>query len=745
MTDTARLTTALGDRYRIERELGAGGMATVYLAHDLKHDRDVAVKVLHPELAESVGRPRFLREIQLAAKLSHPHILPLFDSGEAGGFLYYVMPNVAGQSLRDRLEQERQLPVEEAVRITTEVAGALDYAHRHGVVHRDIKPENIMLQDGHALVADFGIGKALSAASGENVTQTGASVGTPAYMSPEQAAGEEVDGRSDLYSLGCVLYEMLVGEQPFTGPTVQAVIAKRFVQTPADVTGLREGVPRAVARALQRALARSTVDRFDTAANFAVSLGEVESVAAPPAATDKSLAVLPFANLSADPDNEYFADGLTEELITDLARVRELRVISRTSSMQLKGTTKGMRAIGRELGVRYALEGSVRKAGNSLRITAQLVDTQSDARLWADKYSGTMDDVFDLQERVSRAIVEALNVTLSPEESHRLADRPISDVRAFELYLQARTEVWRYRIDQGVALLQRAIDIAGDVPALRALRAMALVTQVRSGMNRDLRPLADAEAEARSLIEEVPDAPYGYALLGFIAYERGELREAVRALNAAMERDPNDADVQFYLGIALIGAGQDEQGAVVSRRIIATDPLSSLANMLAGVATWFTGRAAEGLATMERALQLDPESLIHRWTMGYHYALVGRVADAAVQAEWMHQRAPEMPYTVQLRSLLAALQGRKEEALELLGQVNTSALDGHNRYHIGEAFALAGDATRALPLIDQAVDGNFYPHRYLARFCPFLVSLRGTSEFERIVAKAERRAAEFAA
>ncbi|MFY7950048.1 MAG: serine/threonine-protein kinase [Gemmatimonas sp.] len=254
-----RLAAVLADRYRLERELGQGGMATVYLAHDRKHDRPVAIKVLRDDVAQSVGRERFLREIQLAAKLSHPHILPLYDSGDADGTLFYVMPVVQGQSLREQLETKRQLPIADAVRIASEVAGALDHAHRLGIIHRDIKPENIMLQDGHVLVADFGIGKAISDAPGDTLTQVGMSVGTPAYMSPEQAVGEEVDGRSDLYSLGCVLYEMLVGEPPFTGPTVQSVIAKRFVQTPTDVAALREGVPRAVARAVQQVLARVSV------------------------------------------------------------------------------------------------------------------------------------------------------------------------------------------------------------------------------------------------------------------------------------------------------------------------------------------------------------------------------------------------------------------------------------------------------------------------------------------------------
>ena len=742
-----RLTTALADRYRIERELGAGGMATVYLANDLKHDRKVAIKVLRPELAAALGHERFLLEITTTANLRHPHILPLYDSGETDEFLFYVMPYVEGESLRDRLDREKQLPLDEALQIAREVADALSYAHSRGVIHRDVKPENILLESGHAVVADFGIARAVDAAGGERLTETGMSIGTPSYMSPEQAAGErELDGRSDLYALACVLYEMLGGQPPFTGPSVESVVHQHLTVEPPSITNLRPTVPAAVAAALRRALAKTPADRFNPVAQFSEALGSRELQVRPPRAQDtKSLAVLPFANVGADPENEYFADGLTEELITDLAQVRALRVISRTSSMRLKGTNMGMREIGLALDVRYALEGSVRKAGNSLRITAQLIDTHSDARLWADKYTGTMDDVFELQERVSRAIVKALDVTLSSDEEVRLTDRPIRQVRAFELYLQARQELRHYHIDRAAPLLQQAIAIEGEVPALRALRAMALVTQVRAGMHRDLRPLEEAEREARALIEIAPDAAYGYALLGFVGYERGMLQEAVRNLRAAMERDPTDADVHFFLGISLIGAGQYEAGEAVSRRLAADDPLSPMAPQLAGVVTWFPGRAAEGLEASVRSIEMDSESLIQQWTVGYHYALVGRIADTARHAEFMHQRAPLMPYTVQLRALVAAVEGRQEEALEMLAKVDASVLDGHTRFHLGEAFAMAGDSARALELVEDAVNSNFYPYDYIAWHDPFVEPIRAHAAFARIAATAKRRVEEFRA
>ena len=273
MTAYARLVSALADRYTIEHELGAGGMATVYLAQDLKHHRLVAIKVLRPELAAVIGADRFLSEIRTTANLQHPHILPLFDSGAADGFLYYVMPYVEGESLRDRLTREKQLPIADALRIATEVASALDYAHRHGVIHRDIKPENVLLHDGQALVADFGIALAASKAGGSRMTETGMSLGTPHYMSPEQAMGErEITARSDVYALGAMTYEMLLGEPPFTGPTAQAIVAKVMTEKPARLVARRETVPPEAEDAVLTALAKLPADRWGSAAEFSAAL-----------------------------------------------------------------------------------------------------------------------------------------------------------------------------------------------------------------------------------------------------------------------------------------------------------------------------------------------------------------------------------------------------------------------------------------------------------------------------------------
>ncbi len=436
MTDPiAGLNAALGDRYVVDRELGRGGMATVYLARDLKHERFVALKTLRPEIAVALGRERFLREIKLAARLQHPNILPVYDSGDAGGgTLYYVMPFVEGESLRDRLDREPQLPLDEAIQIAREVADALAYAHGHDVVHRDIKPENIMMSGGHAIVADFGIARAVSAAGGDKLTETGLAIGTPAYMSPEQAAGTgHVDRRSDIYSLACVLYETLAGQPPFTGPTAQAIMARHSLDAVPRLKIVRETIPDALENVIQRALAKVPADRYQTAAQFAsaiaaASTGTVSRVTARPRMAplagpwlglpraaavgalvgmivvagwatrslwsgntrahgitggldSRRIAVLYFQDLSQDSSLGYVTDGLTEALIDQLSQVRSLDVISRNGVSPYRGSELPRDSIARALGVGTLVEGSVGPVRDRMRVTVRLVDGASGADL----------------------------------------------------------------------------------------------------------------------------------------------------------------------------------------------------------------------------------------------------------------------------------------------------------------------------------------------------------------------------
>jgi serine/threonine-protein kinase len=643
------LIEALAGRYAIERELGRGGMATVYLARDVRHERDVAVKVLDNDVAASVGRERFLREIQLAARLSHPHILPLYDSGEADGALYYVMPTVEGRSLRDMLDAG-PLPIADAVRIACDVASALDFAHRRGVVHRDIKPENVLLHEGVPMVTDFGIGKALGGVLSDNLTQAGMSLGTPAYMSPEQAVGEEVDGRSDIYSLGCVLYEMLVGEPPFTGPNAQSVIAKRFVQAPADVTGLREGIARPVARAVQKALARTPIDRFETAAEMQAALRESEGASAARTVTApaQSVAVLPFENLSADKENEYFGDGIAEEIINVLAQVKGLRVAARTSAFSFKGKRDDLRVIGEKLSVATVLEGSVRKAGARLRITAQLIDVADGYHLWSERYDRELVDVFAVQDEIAAAIASKLQVTFDKGTTKHEPATP-QQVEAFELFIQARAMLARrIGLDQAISLFERVIEL--DPSHTRARVSVAEALRLLANFHRTPRQAAIARAKseidaALAIDSELADAHATLAVIT-IAFD-GDVNAAIGRWERALAINPSlsEARVMYALYGLGFGRGDFERATAEAFRAQQDDPRSTIVAALAAQALLFGGRYDEALEAARRSVELDPHGLTGLATLSMVLVSVGDAEAAmpyATRAIDLSSRSPLM-------------------------------------------------------------------------------------------------------
>ena len=504
-----RLEQALGGRYVVERELGRGGMATVYLAKDVKHERQVAIKVMLPELAASIGAERFEREIRLAAKLQHPHILGLYDSGVADGQVYYVMPFVQGESLRDRLEREGQLSVDDAVRITVEVASALGHAHEHGIVHRDIKPENIMLSGDHALVADFGIARAVSDAGGAKLTQTGMAVGTPVYMAPEQSAGEGVGPTADLYSLGCMLYEMLAGEPPFTGKSAMAIMARHIMEQVPSVRIVRTIVPEEVEEAIFAAMAKAPVDRPQSAAAFVEMLGasmgtststrmrttmrgrptpfRVPEVATPfwrkpaavaaavmvlaagalgawkmtaaPKATQgvdaKRLAVLYFADLSPDSSLGPLADGLTEELIRSLSTASSITTISRSGVEKFRGSAVTPDSIARALRVGFLVRGSVQRAGNTITVNVSLDDAQSGEPLKTEKFSGAAGNQLALRDTIAVVASDLIRQQLG--QKLQLSDRR---------FRTSSTDAWLFsqRAEQAWKGADAAL-LTGDAPA----------------------------------------------------------------------------------------------------------------------------------------------------------------------------------------------------------------------------------------------------------------------------------------
>jgi serine/threonine protein kinase/tetratricopeptide (TPR) repeat protein len=667
----AALEAALAERYAIERELGRGGMATVYLARDLRHERPVALKVLHPELAASLGPERFLREIKLAARLQHPHILTVYDSGDAGGRLWFTMPYVEGESLRDRLRRERQLPIADAVRLTREAALALDFAHRHGAVHRDIKPENILLVDGQALVADFGIARALSA-SDERLTETGMSIGTPAYMSPEQAAADKsVDARTDIYSLGIVLYEMLAGEPPFTAPTAQAMIARRLIESPRPLHEVRETVPEAVAQAVARALAKAPADRFATAAEFARALEEstgrsTAGVTTPattiPVATPKPaarrrapltlalaigfvlglgvlfgwlrshggvepsgpgatklLAVLPFENLG-DSTDEYFADGITDEVRGKLATLSGLKVIASSSAGQYKHSTKPPQQIAQELGVQYLLIGKIRwekrEGGQSrVRVSPELVQVTPGSAAttrWQQPFDAALTDVFQVQADIAGRVAQELNVALGDSTERNLAEKPTRNLAAYDAYLKG---IEAHSLGGNPTTLRQAVGYFEQAVALDTLyaAAWARLSQAASHLSIAGAPSPALAERAREAAERAltlaPDRPEGHAALG--DYYRRIPRDYARALDeyAQGERQsPSNAELFRGIGQAEQGLGRWEPALQHLRQAQRLDPRSVVvANTLTPALLW-ARQYPEALESVDRWIALAPAS-----------------------------------------------------------------------------------------------------------------------------------------
>ncbi len=758
-----RLKAALVDRYALQRELGRGGMATVYLATDLKHERPVALKVLKPELAAVLGADRFLREVKTTAQLTHPHILPLHDSGNADGFLYYVMPYVEGESLRDRLTREKQLPLDDALQISREVADALSYAHSHGVIHRDVKPENILLESGHAVVADFGIARAIDQAGGEKLTGTGIALGTPAYMSPEQAAGShDLDGRSDLYSLGCVLYEMLAGQPPFTGPTVESLIHQHLTAEPPSITVMRPAVPGWVAAALTRSLAKTPADRFNPVALFAEALGSRASTAGavfPPAsgavmsakrswkriavlggaavvviagavavgswlrpgATGSrhprtAIAVLPFENLSGEGPNAYFAGGLHDELITQLTKVAALKPISRTSVMEYATRTKPLRQIADELSVGTIIEGSVQVLGARLRVNVQLIDAATDQHLWAERYDRTLDDAFAVQSEIAQRVVAAVGATLGGTERTALAAAPTASAEAYRLYLQG-LEYYRrpgnlrdnWEIAQGLYGRALALDSTFAL-------AHAALSQVHGRMSLyryDPSParLARQREEAESALRLAPDLPQAHLAMGLVQHVgRQDWQAALREFRIALAGLPNDAEVWERIGYTQRRLGNWDEAVAAFDRVVALDPRNADALYNLGGTLNFLRRYREAVEWYSRALALAPDVAAIDVDRGWTWVVwQGRLDSlgAALDRYPPEAELGALGSASAWQALKLYWERKPDSLLALLRRTPQRAFDGMNFYvptalYAAWAHQLRGDHVAARAAFDSA-------------------------------------------
>jgi eukaryotic-like serine/threonine-protein kinase len=753
----------LGDRYIIERELGRGGMAYVYLARDRRYERQVAIKVLDPDIATAVGAERFLREIRITAQLQHPHIVPLLESGEGGGLLYAVMPYVEGESLRDRLMGQGRVATTEAVTIVWEVADALDYAHRRGVVHRDIKPENILVSNGHALVADFGIARAVGLAGGATLTGVGFPIGTAAYMSPEQAtAASLVDGRSDIYSLGCVFYEMIAGRMAFAGPSLKSVLTQQLTVDPPLVHISRPDVPPAIIAIVRRCMMKQPEDRYQTAGELAEdlrgALTELPRLSTPvprppsaaladgggdglltavgrwivPAALlaivllalmftyrrrgggttpadagpyNASVAILPFDNIGGTQADEYLGEGITDEIISQLAQVESLKVISRTSVLALKNSTLTLPQIAETLGVRHIVEGAVRRQGNRVRVTAELIEAASDAHLWSGTFEGNLADSFRVQEEIARKVSGELLSNIRGMRPMARSAMPTKSA-AFDALLLGRhqlerrspealagaTEAFRQAIqaDSGYAPAYAGLSAAyvlhvvygfpgGVNPYVAVARALALADHaveldpalVEAYLARSdalLISLAPHEQVLRNLREARQLAPGNVAVYSSVAHaleHMGRWDAALQQAQRGLTLDPLATGARHSVIAIALGARRYDLVVEEARRARAFDASDRVAEMLLGNALLLKGDA-------EACAQLGLEPWLATKAICLHE--IGREAEGKVLADSLERLLTRGEYAIVSQFVaLAAYRAWLGDARGAIGWLERSA------------------------------------------------------------------------
>jgi serine/threonine protein kinase/tetratricopeptide (TPR) repeat protein len=786
---TDALRAGLSGRYEIERELGVGGMAEVYLARDVRRDRRVALKVLRRDLAVVAAGERFDLEIRLVSQLVHPHILPLLDSGETSGRVWYTMPYIEGESLRARLDREKQLPIAEAVRLTGEIADALSYAHARGILHRDIKPDNILISDGHALVADFGIALAISGRHGERITATGMAVGTPAYMSPEQSSADQaLDVRTDLYALGSVCYEMLAGEPPFTGPTAQAVIAKRLSQPAPSLRTLRASVPAALDAVVRRSLAPIPADRFASTADFsralvrsidtrpatATSRGRwllaggalLLAVAAmayrlatrtPPSAQRSNgssgirLAVVPFRLIGHDSADQYLADGITQEVNSALSNLSGLRVIAQSSVTPVDVSGKSARDIGTALGAEALVEGEVQRAGNAIRVRFRLVDPATGEARWSQQYDQTTGDVFRIQSEVAARVAGLLRIQLAERESRSLGRLPTTNPAAYDFYLRARAQeagrgTDRATLDSAVDNLTSAVRLDSSFAAAWALRARNLIAAVFL-YDADASKLDEAESDigrAIALDSTLASAWDSRSNLEWNAVRGWHFAESLADERHALALQPSLAAAHSGLGSLYFHYGFHAEAERELDTSLSLDPRDRC-----DTSTRCTGFSRPRVARVLWFRQQFDSALAAYQTMPYvgafiwEYAVVlngaGRPADGLALLD--STRKPGVAESADreaARGLMYAALGRSKEAL---AQIDSATMHPDSRSHFHHAqftiactYARLGRKSDAVEWLRRTAE-NGMPNYPLFRNDPNLKSLQGDPGYEALMTR----------
>jgi non-specific serine/threonine protein kinase len=666
------------------------------------------------------ARDRFIQEAQAAAALDHPNICTVYEVDEAEDQTFIAMSYIEGQSLKDK--------------IAIQVADGLQEAHEKGIVHRDIKPANIMLTEkGQAKITDFGLAKL---SWGVDLTKTSTIMGTVAYMSPEQARGEEVDHRTDIWSLGAMLYEMMTGERPFKKNQEHALIFEILNEEPATVTTIRPDIPRHIDQVVNKTLEKDSSQRYQMVSEFIQDLAEIPPIFFPK--TECSIVVLPFENLSPDPDQEYFCDGMTEELISDLSQVSELSVISRTSAMMLKRTRKSIKTIGKELNVQYVLEGSVRKAGNNIRITAQLIGTESDKHIWAKKYNGTLDDVFDIQEKVSRSIVGALKLKLSPEEKQRKAERPIDDIHAYECYLQARQEIWRCTeesLGRALQLIRNGLDIVGENEVLYAYMGEAYIQYINMAIRPDESYLQKAEECVRKVFDLNPESSHGYHLKGFINWKKGNVKEACKDLKQGLTINPNNADILMVLAYLYGFSGKGYAAMPFLKRLLELDPLTPLNHGVCGWVRLLKGEFNCSLESFRKMYEMEPENPICRFFYSIGLIYNKCFEDAYAVIDLLANDTPQNFFAKLCLFLKYSLKEEKTEALNSITKDLTAGAwwDEQYTWEMAVGYALIDEKKKAIDWLERAVSRGWICYPFLSEYDPFLENIRGEPRFKKLM------------
>jgi non-specific serine/threonine protein kinase len=694
------------------------------------------------------AKERFVHEAKSASALDHPNICTIHEIGETNdGQSFIAMACYEGEPLNEKIARGA-MRVEEAVDIAIQVASGLFNAHEKGIVHRDIKPANIIItNDGVVKILDFGLAKL---AGQSRLTKTGSTIGTAAYMSPEQAQGLEVDHRTDIWSLGVVLFEMLTGKVPFRGGHDAALLYSVVHEEPQKSTSLRADISAQLEMTIRKALEKEPVRRHQSMRELMADLLAAKSSAIELPKQEKSIVVLPFENLSPDPDQEYFSDGLTEEVISDLSAVRSLRVISRSSAMTFKRTRTGIPEIAKRLNVQYVLEGSVRKAGNSLRITAQLIDATSDAHLWAEKYSGTLDDVFDIQEKVSRSIVQALQLTLTPMEMRKIGEHPIQNIAAYECYMKAYAEIVKWTeegSEQALRYFQNARDIIGDNSLIYSGMAWAYWNLVNIGVKQE-EYVEQAEECVRKALKIDPDFPKALALLGWIRCAfQGKQQEAVHSFKHALKENPDEH--LPLLGLATIYIwflGKISAAVPLCQRLEQIEPLEDTTIIYSQVALpLFDGRFEEALKGSHRLYEMSPKNPFARLYYALLLIFVNNIEKGFAIIDRSAELMPDHSCTKLALLLKFAVKGERDRIGEVITPSfeKTCERDPDYSEQIASILARVGEKQEALRWLENAVNRGFINFPYLAWYNPLLENIRGEERFKKLMQRVKKEWEEF--